>query len=77
VGKIPVTTGGPATAGPGGPRWRRLRTVSGTGLLVLGVIGVALPLVPGVPFLIVGTWLVGQDHPLVRRFRRWQRGSWR
>jgi uncharacterized membrane protein YbaN (DUF454 family) len=32
------------------------------------VLGVILPLVPGVPFLILGVAMVGADHPTVRPF---------
>jgi uncharacterized membrane protein YbaN (DUF454 family) len=45
---------------------RRIRTAAGVVLLALGVAGVVLPLMPGVPFLIAGTALLGSDHPISR-----------
>ena len=43
-------------------------------LIAVGVAGVVLPLMPGVPFLIAGTALLGSDHPIsravVERLRR-------
>jgi uncharacterized membrane protein YbaN (DUF454 family) len=56
---------------------RRVRSIAGITLVALGVAGIVLPLMPGVPFLIAGTALLGSDHPLsravaerVRRLRR-------
>jgi uncharacterized membrane protein YbaN (DUF454 family) len=44
--------------------------------LLVGVAGLLLPLLPGIPFLLIGMKLLGPDHPitrpivsLVRRFR--------
>ena len=43
--------------------------------LVLGITGFALPLLPGIPFLLVGFKLLGPHHPIVRPaarlLRRW------
>jgi uncharacterized membrane protein YbaN (DUF454 family) len=44
----------------------RVRSLAGIALLVLGVAGTILPLMPGVPFLIAGTALLGSDHPMSR-----------
>jgi uncharacterized membrane protein YbaN (DUF454 family) len=35
--------------------------------LIVGVAGVVLPVIPGIPFLIVGVRLLGRDHWLARR----------
>ena len=34
--------------------------------LALGIVGLALPLLPGIPFLLVGLKLLGPDHPVTR-----------
>jgi uncharacterized membrane protein YbaN (DUF454 family) len=52
-----------------------LRSLAGLALVVLGLIGIVLPLMPGVPFLIAGVALLGADHPLRRVVERlWRRG---
>jgi uncharacterized membrane protein YbaN (DUF454 family) len=35
-------------------------------LLAVGVAGICLPVLPGIPFLLVGLRLLGPDHPLTR-----------
>jgi uncharacterized membrane protein YbaN (DUF454 family) len=54
----------------------RVREISGIALLVAGLIGLALPLMPGVPFLIAAAALLGHDHPVIhslnRRFQQWR-----
>ncbi len=49
--------------------WRRIRVVTGLTLIGLGVIGIFLPIIPGLPLFIAGVALAGPDHPLVRRLR--------
>lgn len=39
--------------------------------LVIGVAGLALPLLPGIPFLILGLSLLRPDHPVRRMLARW------
>jgi uncharacterized membrane protein YbaN (DUF454 family) len=39
--------------------------------LVLGVVGLFLPLLPGIPLLIIGAALLGPDHPVRRMLSRW------
>ena len=34
--------------------------------LAMGIAGLALPLLPGIPFLLVGLKLLGPDHPVTR-----------
>ena len=46
-----------------------VRTVCGVGLLILGVIGSLLPVVPGFVFFAAGIAVLGTDHVIVRRFR--------
>lgn len=43
-----------------------MRSVAGVTLIALGLVGIALPLMPGVPLLIAGAGLLGVDHPLRR-----------
>lgn len=66
------------------PVWRALLLIVGTASLVLGVIGIVLPLLPTTPFLLVTaacyarastrlyTWLVGQKSlgPIITEWRR-------
>jgi uncharacterized protein YqgC (DUF456 family) len=44
-----------------------LRTVLGVGLLILGVIGTVLPVMPGFVFFAAGIAVLGTDHAIVRR----------
>jgi hypothetical protein len=46
-----------------------LRLLVGGGLIVIGILGVILPILPGMPFLIMGTLIIG------RRSRVFRRGS--
>ena len=56
----------------------RLRKVAGFTLLIAGLIGCLLPLVPGGPMVIAGVALLGADHPrirpTIRRLEQW--GDW-
>ena len=55
--------------------WNRTRTALGYALLVVGVAGVLLPIIPGTPFLIAAVAVLGSDHPVIRpwkeRVNRW------
>ena len=44
-----------------------VRTILGVGLLILGVIGSLLPIVPGFVFFAAGIAVLGTDHVIVRR----------
>ena len=46
-----------------------VRTVIGVALLMLGVIGSLLPVIPGFVFFAAGIAVLGSDHVIVRRFR--------
>jgi len=49
-------------------------------LIVVGLLGLVLPVIPGVPLLLAGVAVLGQDHPLVRPALAWlrrQRAAWR
>jgi uncharacterized membrane protein YbaN (DUF454 family) len=38
----------------------------GYACLVAGIAGLALPLLPGIPLLLIGLKLLGPDHPITR-----------
>jgi sulfite exporter TauE/SafE len=52
---------------------RSLRIVLGGVLLVLGVAGLALPLLQGVLFIVLGVVLLARDIPLFARISAWLR----
>jgi uncharacterized protein YqgC (DUF456 family) len=47
------------------------RHVGGIALLIAGLLGLLLPLVPGIPLIAAGVAMLGADHPLVRRGKDW------
>jgi hypothetical protein len=46
--------------------WPTLRPVLGWFLIVLGILGIILPVLQGIVFLVLGIALVGPRHPLIR-----------
>ncbi len=44
-----------------------LRLLVGGGLIVVGILGVVLPILPGMPFLILGTLVIGRRSRIFRR----------
>jgi uncharacterized membrane protein YbaN (DUF454 family) len=54
---------------------RSIRTAGGLVLVVVGVAGLVLPVLPGIPILIAGLALLGTEHPvrvaIIRRLQRW------
>jgi len=56
---------------------RHLKLVAGFALIIAGLIGMVLPIIPGIPMLIAGAALLGSEHPLIRpfsrRFERWRK----
>jgi uncharacterized protein YqgC (DUF456 family) len=46
-----------------------IRTIVGVVLLILGVIGSLLPIVPGFVFFAAGIAVLGTDHAIIRRFQ--------
>lgn len=54
----------------------QLRSIGGWVLVVVGLLGLVVPVLPGIPFLLAGVALLGREHPLVqatlRRLGRWR-----
>ena len=48
-----------------------VRRVVGLVLIVLGTLGMLLPLMPGTPLALAGLALLGWDRPILRRLREW------
>ena len=61
--------------------WRIVRPILGVTLIILGLIGMLLPVMPGIPLLLAGIALLGSNHPWIRPFtarvrvwrRKWKR----
>jgi uncharacterized protein YqgC (DUF456 family) len=47
------------------------REIGGIALLVAGIAGLVLPIVPGVALIAAGVTILGTDHALVRSSRGW------
>ncbi len=47
--------------------WSKARALLGWSCIGLGILGLILPIIPGIPLLIAGTALVGRRHPTLRR----------
>jgi hypothetical protein len=57
-----------------------IRAIGGVSLIVVGLLGLVLPIIPGVPLLLAGVAILGQDHPLIRPALAWlrrRREAWR
>jgi uncharacterized protein YqgC (DUF456 family) len=54
-----------------GPFWR---TTAGTTLLILGLIGLLMPIMPGWPLIIPGLILIGTESRFGRWIHRWTPG---
>lgn len=54
----------------------RLRVLAGMVLLVAGLLGTLLPVLPGFPLVVAGMAVLGPEHPWSRavtdRLRRWR-----
>ncbi len=49
------------------------RQICGMALVVIGLIAMPLPVVPGLPIVAAGAALLGADHRWVRKARTWLR----
>lgn len=56
--------------------WSLFRLILGTVLMLIGVLGTLLPIIPGLPVFLAGVAVAGSSHPVTRFVRhRWQ--MWR
>ena len=55
---------------------RQFRMMAGLILVAVGLVGLLLPIVPGIPLLIAGVALVGTNHrwirPVLNRLEKWR-----
>ena len=49
---------------------RHLKVVGGCTLIFVGLLGMILPIIPGIPILVAGVAILGTDHPIIRPFAR-------
>ncbi len=56
-----------------GRLWRLVRLISGWSLVVLGIVGLVLPILQGVLFLGLGLSILAVDRPWARRALHWIR----
>lgn len=50
-----------------------LRRVCGIALIVVGLVAVPVPIIPGIPLIAAGAAMLGSDHSIVRSYRTWLR----
>ena len=55
-------------------RWARI--IGGFGLIVLGVIGLFLPVLQGIAFIVLGLLLLSREFHWARRLLDWARRKW-
>lgn len=48
-----------------------IRKACGVGLIAIGVPGLVLPILPGIPLILAGLVMLEVNHPVVNRFREW------
>jgi uncharacterized membrane protein YbaN (DUF454 family) len=55
-----------------------LRHIGGIALIIAGIAGCLLPIIPGIPLLLAGAAMLGTEHPIVRPAKHWleKRGWW-
>lgn len=51
--------------------WHHTRPLLGIATLILGAVGIVIPILPGIPLLLAGVALLGQNHPIVRVCTAW------
>lgn len=58
---------------PAAMRNQTVKRIAAWACLTAGMAGILLPLLPGIPLLLLGLKLLGPDHPLARPLVRWMR----
>lgn len=56
--------------------WRYIRIGVGFALLGMGVVGLLLPVVPQIPFLLGGLLLLAREYHWARRLLDWAKRKW-
>lgn len=51
--------------------WLSARLILGWAFIVVGILGVILPVLPGMPFLLIGSLLIGRRSRLLRQASVW------
>ena len=51
--------------------WKVVRISAGIALAILGVLGLFLPVLQGILFLVASVFILSVDVPVFRRLRRW------
>jgi len=54
--------------------WRMVRLGAAVALIVLGIVGLVLPVLQGTLFLVIGLTLLARDSERARRLLEWVRG---
>ncbi len=67
----PPTTVDPRAPTRRSPFWRVARLIAGWTLVVLGIIGLFLPILQGVALILAGLALLAPDVPFARRWLDW------
>ena len=49
----------------------KVRKACGIGLIVIGLPGLVLPILPGIPLIVAGLIMLEVDHPWVHAARNW------
>ncbi len=52
-----------------------LRAIGGWALLIIGALGIVLPIIPGIPLMAAGVAMLGSDHWVVRSGKDWLRSK--
>jgi len=52
-----------------------LRQICGVALIVMGLVAIPVPIIPGLPFIAAGAAMLGSDHYIVRSCRTWLQKS--
>ena len=48
-----------------------MKNLCAIALILGGVAGIVLPIIPGIPMIAAGAAMLGRDHPLIRPCRTW------